>query len=163
MLKLKIPINRMNYLIEAAQDYMEALTLEQGWEYYHKGYVLSMDITDGIHLQAEVYGTKKYIVKLNVEHFTRSQCSCPFDGWCKHMAAVFFTAYSAHGRPEMLLREMKSSLHASKKRSVRTSEGKAKKQIEQKSTPQANGTYQRVAQIFRAAFLWLFVKSAKFN
>lgn len=140
MLKLKIPINRMNYLIEAAQDYMEPDTLELGWEYYHKGYVLYMELTDGIHLQAQVYSTKKYTVEINLTSFVKSSCSCPLDGWCKHMAAVFFNAYSVHGRPEMLLREMKTSMHASKKRSIRTSEGKAKKQIEQKVVPQSNGS-----------------------
>jgi hypothetical protein len=139
MLKLKIATNRMNYLIEAAQDYMEPVILERGWEYYHKGYVLSMDLTDSTHLQALVYGTRKYKVVLNLENFAKSECNCPFDGWCKHMAAVFFKAYSAHGRPEMLLREMKSSLHASKTRSTRTAAVKAKKQPEQTTGPQAIG------------------------
>jgi uncharacterized Zn finger protein len=152
MLKLKIATNRMNYLIEAAQDHMEPVILERGWEYYHKGYVLSMDLTDGIHLQATVYGTKKYIVELNLENFSRSECTCPYNGYCKHMAAVFFNAYSAHGRPEMLLREMKSSLHASKKRSVRSSEGRAKKQVEQRSTPQANGTPKEWHKYFEQRF-----------
>jgi uncharacterized Zn finger protein len=139
-------------LIEAAQDNMEPVILERGWEYFHKGYVLYMELTDGIHLRAQVYGTKKYTVVLNLISFPKSECSCPFDGWCKHMAAVFFNAYSVHGRPEMLLREMKSSLNASKKRSIRTSEGKAKKQIEKKSTPQPNGTPKEWHTYFEQRF-----------
>jgi hypothetical protein len=152
MLKLKIPINRMNYLIEAAQDHMEPDILQLGWEYYHKGYVLSMELVEVLHLRAQVYGTKKYNVDINLISFPKSVCSCPFDGYCRHMAAVFFNAYSVHGRPEMLLREMKSSLHASKKRSIRTSEGKAKKQVEQKIVPQANGTAKEWHTYFEQRF-----------
>jgi hypothetical protein len=140
MLKLKIATNRMNYLIEAAQDYMEPVILERGWDYYHKGYVLSMDMVDGIHLQAVVYGTRKYKVELDLENFAQSECNCLYDGWCKHMAAVFFKAYSAHGRPEMLLREMKSAMQASKSRSTRTAANKAKKPIEKPTGPKPNAS-----------------------
>ena len=118
MLKLKIPSNRMNYLIEAVEVHMDPTILERGWDYYHKGYVLKTDLTDGIHLQAQVYGTQKYEVSLHLENFSRSTCNCPFDdGLCKHIAAVFFHTYSVHGRAEMLLRQLVHSMQASKNRS----------------------------------------------
>lgn len=111
-----------------------------------------MEVTEGIHLRAFVYGTKKYTVDVNLTSFSKSSCTCPHKGSCEHMAAVFFNAYSAHGRPEMLLREMKSTLHASKKRSIRTSEGKAKKQVEQKIVPQSNGTAKEWHVYFEQRF-----------
>ena len=44
MLKLQIPKNRMNYLIKQIPLHFDAVRLEQGWEYYHKGRVTEVDL-----------------------------------------------------------------------------------------------------------------------
>ena len=55
MLKLQIPKNRMNYLIKQIPLHFDAVVLEQGWEYYHKGRVTEVDLK-GISVQATVAG-----------------------------------------------------------------------------------------------------------
>jgi len=139
MVKLKLAPNRMNYLIEAAQNNMESMILEQGWEIYHKGHVRSMDLIDGIHLSAQVHVNQKYDVALNLESFPNSECDCLYEGYCKHMAAVIFNAYSAHGRPEMLLREMKHYIQAQKSRSTRSTTNQFGKTAEKNILPAMNG------------------------
>ncbi|MBI5915217.1 MAG: SWIM zinc finger family protein [Bacteroidetes bacterium] len=65
----------------------------KGMGYYENDAVETLDVVDGNNVEAEVYGSEEYRVKI----FARSgsvqaKCSCPYDtewgGICKHIAAV---------------------------------------------------------------------------
>lgn len=68
--------------------------LERGAEYHQDGYVSAFSITEqGI--EAEIEGTKKYHVNIELdgERITNMSCDCPHaesGNNCKHMAAVLF-------------------------------------------------------------------------
>ncbi|SEC23330.1 SWIM zinc finger family protein [Paenibacillus sp. GP183] len=109
MLKLQIPKNRMSYLMKQVQQLYDAVILERGWNYYHKGQVTSVQLK-GITIEALVKGTQTYEVVIDLEHFPNSECSCPHEGLCKHIAAAFFYLYTPYGRPEMLLQQLKHAI-----------------------------------------------------
>ncbi|TXK73402.1 SWIM zinc finger domain-containing protein [Paenibacillus sp. N3.4] len=114
MLKLQIPKNRMNYLIKQIPLHFDAVVLEQGWEYYHKGRVTEIDLK-GTRIQAAVTGSQIYETNIHLENFANSECSCTYDGSCKHMAAAFFSLYAPYGRPELLLQQLKQQILTRKK------------------------------------------------
>src|ERR1700730_13035644 len=109
MLKLQIPKNRMNYLMKQVQHHYYAAVLEQGWEYYHKGLVKDVDLV-GTTIHAIVQGTKTYEVIVGLEDFNHSECSCAYEGFCKHISAAFFSLYAPYGRPELLLQQLKQAI-----------------------------------------------------
>ncbi|NEW07548.1 SWIM zinc finger family protein [Paenibacillus sp. SYP-B3998] len=115
MLKLQIPKNRMNYLIKQIQIHFDAVVLENGWEYFHKGRVAEIDLV-GTSIHALVKETNKsHNVVLNLEDFVHSECSCSYDGFCKHIGAAFFNLYAPYGRPELLLQQLKQAILTRKK------------------------------------------------
>ncbi|MDF2925574.1 MAG: hypothetical protein K0R57_4488 [Paenibacillaceae bacterium] len=115
MLKIKLPKNRIEFLAAGAEKRMKLAVLERGWEYYHRGLVDNVNLVQGYILQADVRGKEIFQVRLDLEQFERSECTCGFEGYCKHMAALIFSAYSAHGRPELLLMQLKQSIVARRK------------------------------------------------
>ncbi len=116
MLKLQIPKNRMNVLMKQVQLHYEALILERGWEYYHKGRVSDIELV-GLKIQALVKGTKTYEAVIDLEEFANSDCNCSSEGFCKHIAALFFSLYAPFGRPELLLQQLKQAIMVRKKTS----------------------------------------------
>jgi uncharacterized Zn finger protein len=126
MLKLQIPKNRMNYLMKQVQHHYDAAVLEQGWEYYHKGRVKDVDLV-GTTIQALVQGTKTYEVVVGLEDFNHSECSCAYEGFCKHISAAFFSLYAPYGRPELLLQQLKQAILVRKKTARASSPLPAKK------------------------------------
>jgi hypothetical protein len=114
MLKLQIPKNRMNYLMKQVQDHYDAVILERGWDYYHKGKVSSVELL-GTTIHALIKGTKTYETVIHLEEFTKSECSCSYDGLCKHIAATFFSLYAPYGRPELLLQQLRQAILTRKK------------------------------------------------
>jgi hypothetical protein len=111
MLKMKLPKNRIEFLAAGAERRMKLAVLERGWEYYHRGLVDHVNLVQGYILQADVRGKETFRVSLDLETFERSECSCSFEGYCKHMAALIFFAYSAHSRPELLLMQLKQAIN----------------------------------------------------
>jgi hypothetical protein len=109
MLKLQIPKNRMNYLMKQVQDHYDAVVLERGWDYYHKGKVASAELT-GTTIHALIKGSKTYEAEIHLEEFIQSECSCSYDGLCKHIAATFFSLYAPYGRPELLLQQLRQAI-----------------------------------------------------
>ncbi|WP_438444900.1 SWIM zinc finger family protein [Gorillibacterium sp. sgz5001074] len=124
MLKLKLPKNRIEFLASGAERRMKLPVLERGWEYFHRGLVDHVNLVQGYILQAHVRGKDTFLVSLDLETFEKSECTCAFEGYCKHMAAVIFYAYSAHGRPELLLMRLKQSI-LTRRRTSKASGGKA--------------------------------------
>jgi hypothetical protein len=64
--------------------------LEKGWDYYRREKVLNVQVMDGNAIYAAVRGTDVYAVTLDADDFAFSTCTCPYNGYCKHMAAVFY-------------------------------------------------------------------------
>ncbi|MCR8635964.1 SWIM zinc finger family protein [Paenibacillus sp. N5-1-1-5] len=48
-------------------------------------------------VQAIIYGSNLYKVRLDMKRFSSSECSCPYNGYCKHMAAVIYEAVRQAG------------------------------------------------------------------
>lgn len=126
MLKLKLPKNRIEFLAAGAERRMKLPVLERGWEYFHRGLVDHVNLVQGFILQAHVRGKETFRVSLDLEQFERSECTCGYEGYCKHMAALIFYAYSAHGRPELLLMQLKQAI-LSRKRPAKNAGGKSDK------------------------------------
>ncbi|OAS15534.1 SWIM zinc finger family protein [Paenibacillus oryzisoli] len=114
MLKLQIPKNRMNYLIKQIPLHFDAIRLEQGWEYYHKGRVTEVDLK-GLSVLATVTSKQVHKVDVQLENFAASTCTCSFEGFCQHIGATFFSLYATYGRPELVLQQLKQQIHTRKK------------------------------------------------
>lgn len=70
----------------------------RGYEYYVENKVLSCNRIDDFEYEGTVKGTAQnpYSVHLNLKKPKTSTCDCPFANGlkiCKHMVAVFFTAF----------------------------------------------------------------------
>lgn len=123
MLK-QISAGKVNYLVTAMRELFDATILERGWHYYHRSHIEKITVSER-EVEAIVRGTKTYRVTLDLQFITYSECSCPYDGYCKHMAAVCFQIYAFYGRPELLLQELK---HHALSRSKRSAAMKARAQ-----------------------------------
>lgn len=110
MLKLHIPKNRMNYLIDRMQHQFTLSMVEQGWEHYHKGHIKGMELVHGVEIHALVRDTKSHEVHVELDQFDKSECSCQEADFCMHMAAVIFALYASFARPELLYQQMRQAL-----------------------------------------------------
>lgn len=72
--------------------------LERGWDYYRRDKVLSVQVMNGSAIYGTVRGSAIYAVTLDGDEFSYSTCTCPYNGYCKHMAAVFFAYYNETGK-----------------------------------------------------------------
>ncbi|OXM83207.1 SWIM zinc finger family protein [Paenibacillus rigui] len=137
MLKLHIPKNRMNYLIDRMQHQFALPMVEQGWEYHHKGRVTGLELIHGVEIHALVSDTKPCEVHLDMDQFEKSECSCPEEEYCMHMAAVIFTLYAAFARPELLLQQLRQAIRVkSRQAQTRSSAGpKTEKKTERLEPP----------------------------
>lgn len=127
MLGLKLPKNRIHYLIGEMEKQSETLMLEKGWEFYHRGLVQNVELRYGYVLTADVIGKKAlHRVSLDLEQFARSECTCKAEGCCRHMVALLFAAYAPHGRPELLLLQMRKTV-LTRRKTVKTGGVKAEK------------------------------------
>lgn len=70
--------------------YFEDKILRRGYEYYKKNYVKTVKELGGIY-SAIVTGTYNYhvVIDTNQEEYDMT-CDCPYDCYCKHMAAVLY-------------------------------------------------------------------------
>jgi hypothetical protein len=104
----------MNYLIKQIQDHCDLTTLERGWEHFHRGAILDLKLQEMI-VYASLKGGGSYEVKLNLEQFSRSQCTCQNQGICIHIASIFFRLYVPYGRPELLMQQLKQVIYVRQK------------------------------------------------
>lgn len=141
MLKLQIPKNRINFLIERMQHDFGLPVLERGWEFFHKGRVKDIELLHGVEISSSVQGKETYKVVLDLDVFAKSECSCSKSSYCQHMAAVIFTLYASYARPELLLQQLKQAiLVKNRQQQSRTSSSAAKseKKQERLEAPQAS-------------------------
>ncbi|RKN85785.1 SWIM zinc finger family protein [Paenibacillus ginsengarvi] len=107
MLKTQITREELERLGEDIRRHFDLHTVEQGLELQQKGSVYNTDVTASRCLVSKVQGEEAYSVKFDLDFFGLSECSCPYGGYCKHMAAVFFYAYSVYGRPDAFVKDWK--------------------------------------------------------
>lgn len=79
----KLLLNEMNKYI---RDYIA----DRGLAYYEQGLVENVRIKEPW-IHASVLGNYgDYEVQVHMTDFSKSRCGCPYDDYCKHMAAVVF-------------------------------------------------------------------------
>ncbi|MCZ8514554.1 SWIM zinc finger family protein [Paenibacillus filicis] len=136
MLKVQIPKNRMNVLIGHLRDDVSLPRLEKGWEYFHKGRVAGIELRHGVEIRALVRGAKPHEVQIDLDEFGKSECSCPADEPCEHMAAVIFSLYTPFARPELLLQQLKQAkLVKNRQQQARQTGGRQEKRQERLEAP----------------------------
>ncbi|MCA0754847.1 hypothetical protein KP806_07275 [Paenibacillus sp. N4] len=72
------------------QDQNAVTIIKRGWQYYAEGLVNSANAGGHDNIYGVVQGSDLYAVILDAGHFRYSSCTCPYPGFCKHMAAVYF-------------------------------------------------------------------------
>ncbi|MFX3632591.1 MAG: SWIM zinc finger domain-containing protein [Candidatus Pristimantibacillus sp.] len=77
-------------------DNLDDVIIQRGWDYYRGGHVMNVKLADEDTLYGAVQGSDIYVVVLDAGQFRYSTCTCPYSGYCKHMAAVYF-AYCNEG------------------------------------------------------------------
>ncbi|TVY10817.1 SWIM zinc finger family protein [Paenibacillus cremeus] len=150
MLKLQIPKNRMNELIGHLRDDFNLARLERGWEYYHKGRVTDMELKHGVEVHALVRGgTKAFEVIIDLDDFSKSECSCSDGKRCQHMVAVVFKLYTSFARPELLLQQLRQAImvknrqQQAKQSGTRTAAEKRTERLEPPSQGDTPGVWQK--------------------
>lgn len=135
----------MNILIDELQNRFDSELLDQGWALYHKGLVSKWSVQQGTLLRALVGEHDPSKVRIDLEHFSKSQCSCGRLPFCEHMAAVILAVYTSHGRPELLLIQAKHA-QLTKSRLARTTAAKerAPERPSEPSPKDLPGKWQRV-------------------
>lgn len=82
---------KLQALIEQQlNSHVETTIMKRGWQYYMEGKVDSANEGSHDHLYGVVKGTDLYAVILDAGNLRYSSCTCPYMGFCKHMAAVYF-------------------------------------------------------------------------
>ncbi|MCR8644548.1 SWIM zinc finger domain-containing protein [Paenibacillus sp. N1-5-1-14] len=112
MSQLIIAEEKLEQTADAIRANYNMIILLRGLEYHVKKAVMHMTlIHKGSALRAVVRGTDRYEVVLDLEQFEESTCECRYDdGYCKHIAAVFLTAYALQGkRPEQFVQTFKQA------------------------------------------------------
>ncbi|MFF2888450.1 SWIM zinc finger domain-containing protein [Paenibacillus sp. NPDC057967] len=71
-------------------NHVSGTIIKRGWSYYKDGHVQNAKETVHDTLTGIVRGSDLYAVVMDAEHFGYSTCTCPFNGYCKHMVAVYF-------------------------------------------------------------------------
>lgn len=112
-----ISARKMKEIIESMRTMFEPLVLEQGWHYYHRGRIRQLT-TSGPDIRAVVTGSSPARIRLHLDALSSSECTCSSGPRCKHVASVCFQLYTAFGRPELLLQELKQQAIQRKKRSA---------------------------------------------
>jgi len=153
LLKLRIPKNRIQYLLRHLAKSGDVGEAERGWAIYHRGHVLNLRMSKSA---ATVYaavrdGNGMRDVALDLADFAASECTCGAPLPCVHMMAITFALYAPYGRPELLLPELRAliakgiQLQAAK--SKRPSSGPKRPE-----TPEPNGPVQAWQDDFERRF-----------
>ncbi|MCY9593413.1 SWIM zinc finger family protein [Paenibacillus chitinolyticus] len=148
MLELQIPKNRMNYLIKQMQTHMDPEDMERGWLFHHKGRVSGVELVGGTVVHASVRGNDRYHTTIDLESFSAGDCTCSFDKPCRHMAAVIFALYVPHGRPELLVQELKRAM-TTKRKSAKNADRESKRRT---SEPVPGGSPEDWHRFFEAQY-----------
>jgi len=83
-------IQDLNPLLAGMRRYIQDHIIDRGRDYYEQGLVEEIQIK-GPWINATVLGNYgDYSVQVHMTDFSKSRCNCPYEDYCKHMAAVVF-------------------------------------------------------------------------
>jgi hypothetical protein len=104
MLRTQITREQIEVLAEDIRTYFDPQVLMQGLEYHQKGYVYNAEVK-GSTYHAKVQGTRVFDAAIDLDFISASHCSCGRE-YCEHLAAAFFYAYAAYGRPDSIIKQV---------------------------------------------------------
>ncbi len=117
---IRLEQQQMAYLEEQFGSQMPRHILSNGWDYYSNRRVLTTEVIDGNSIYGAVNGSSVYAVVLDSDEFGYSKCTCDYEGYCKHMAAVYYQYCALIGMdPEEMYRHLISEGTIEQKRMKR--------------------------------------------
>ncbi|PGS19665.1 hypothetical protein COC59_27195 [Bacillus cereus] len=90
------------YLLKELYSYIPKHIIDRGYEYYEEGHVEDLEIHNNRVFAFVTGNAGNYEVVIELEDFSESSCECPYENYCKHMAAV---VYDIQGTGESTVKE----------------------------------------------------------
>ncbi|MHA4094483.1 SWIM zinc finger family protein [Bacillus cereus] len=90
------------YLLKDITKWIPKYIVDKGYEYYEDGHVEGVEIQDKKVFAFVTGNAGNYEVVIDLEDFSESNCECPYENYCKHMAAV---VYDIQGAGESAVKE----------------------------------------------------------
>ncbi|PGM89502.1 SWIM zinc finger family protein [Bacillus cereus] len=78
------------YLLKDITKWIPKYIIDKGYEYYEEGHVEDVEIQDKKVFAFVIGNAGNYEVIIDLEDFAESSCECPYENYCKHMAAVVY-------------------------------------------------------------------------
>ncbi|MGE7872366.1 SWIM zinc finger family protein [Bacillus paramycoides] len=94
-------------LLKDITKWIPKYIIDRGYEYYEEGHVEDVEIHDKKVFAFVTGNAGNYEVIIDLEDFTESSCECPYENYCKHMAAV---VYEIQGAGESTVKEQLKGL-----------------------------------------------------
>lgn len=107
MLSKQIPKDLVLELGKTVLFYFSGEAIQDGYALYQKGSVFNIEVENKI-VTGRISGETDYSVRLDLEDFPESTCTCLDSEACAHKLAVFFQMYASFGPPYQLILEWKS-------------------------------------------------------
>ncbi|KFM98772.1 hypothetical protein D0U04_24250 [Bacillus clarus] len=82
------------YLLAEIRKWIPKYIIDRGYEYYEEGHVEDVEIHSNKVFAFVTGNARNYEVSIDLEDFTKSSCECPYENYCKHMAAVVYEIQS---------------------------------------------------------------------
>ncbi|MBJ8008841.1 MULTISPECIES: SWIM zinc finger family protein [Bacillus cereus group] len=95
------------YLLKDIMKWIPKYIIDRGYEYYEEGHVEDVEIHDKKVFAFVTGNAGNYEVIIDLEDFAESSCECPYENYCKHMAAV---VYDIQGAGESTVKEQLKGL-----------------------------------------------------
>ncbi|UYX50122.1 SWIM zinc finger family protein [Bacillus thuringiensis] len=95
------------YLLKELYRYIPKYIVDRGYEYYEEGHVEDVEVHDNKVFAFVTGNAGNYEVIIDLEDFAGSSCECPYENYCKHMAAV---VYDIQGAGESTVKEKLNGL-----------------------------------------------------
>ncbi|HDR4910290.1 TPA: SWIM zinc finger family protein [Bacillus cereus] len=90
------------YLLKDITKWIQKYIVDKGYKYYEDGHVEDVEIQDKKVFAFVTGNAGNYEVVIDLEGFSESNCECPYENYCKHMAAV---VYDIQGAGESAVKE----------------------------------------------------------
>ncbi|SDM83716.1 hypothetical protein SAMN04487897_101208 [Paenibacillus sp. yr247] len=107
-------------LLEYIAETYNEVTLSRGFTYFKQQRVATLSISEARVVQARVEESEDYSVTLHLDKLRASQCTCPVQTSCKHLAAVWMELADRLGYPASQI--MNAKLHLKRASSISSSE-----------------------------------------
>lgn len=98
-----------NRLVQDVTTHFDDLTLKRGFQYYKQGCVQHLNMPAPLSIESSVEGSAYYRVRINLEKFSESRCSCPVGRPCKHIVASLLEFADEQGRSVFQLANAKTN------------------------------------------------------